>query len=74
MDGGILSYRDKLIKPQREIYQLLLERYGLKAEESVFLDDTEKNLSGAEKLGIRTILFQSREQAVEDLEKLGVIL
>jgi haloacid dehalogenase superfamily, subfamily IA, variant 3 with third motif having DD or ED len=74
MDGGILSYRDKLIKPQREIYQLLLERYGLKAEESVFLDDTEKNLSGAEKLGIRTILFQNREQAVDDLEKLGVIL
>ena len=74
MDGGILSYQEKLIKPDPEIYRLLLNRYSLKAEESVFLDDTEKNLSGAEKLGIRTILFRSREQAVEDLEKLGVIL
>lgn len=72
MDGGILSYQDKVIKPDRKIYQLLLERYGLKAEESVFLDDTEKNLPPAEALGIHTILFKDREQAVSELEKLGV--
>lgn len=72
MDGGILSYQDKVIKPDRKIYQLLLERYGLKAEESVFLDDTEKNLPPAEALGIHTILFKNREQAVSELEKLGV--
>lgn len=72
MDGGILSYQDKLIKPQTEIYQLLLDRYGLIAQESVFLDDTEKNLPPASALGIRTILFKDREQAVEELEKLGV--
>jgi len=72
MDGGILSYQDKVIKPQREIYQLLLDRYGLRAEESVFLDDTEKNLPTARELGIHTILFQDREQAVRELEELGV--
>jgi len=42
MEGGILSYKVHLIKPEPEIYQLLLKRYGLKAEESVFLDDTLK--------------------------------
>lgn len=72
MDGGILSYQDKVIKPQREIYQLLLDRYGLKAQECVFLDDTEKNLPMAEELGIHTILFQDREQAMEELKGLGV--
>lgn len=36
MDGGILSYQEKLIKPDPAIYQLLLRRYGLKAEECVF--------------------------------------
>lgn len=72
MDGGILSYQDKVIKPQREIYQLLLDRYGLKAQECVFLDDTEKNLPMAEELGIKTILFQDREQAMEELKVLGV--
>ena len=43
-DGGILSYLDKVIKPEKEIYDLLLSRYELKAEECVFLDDTLKNV------------------------------
>lgn len=72
MNGGIFSYRDRLIKPDAEIYELLLARYGLEAEECVFMDDTKKNLLPAEKLGIHTILFQDREQAVSELEKLGV--
>lgn len=72
MDGGILSYQDKVIKPDPKIYQLLLERFGLTAEECVFLDDTEKNLLPAKEFGIRTILFQDREQAVSELEMLGV--
>lgn len=72
MDGGIMSYQDRLIKPDTRIYQLLLKRFALTAEECVFLDDTEKNLLAAEELGIRTILFRDREQAVSELEKLGV--
>lgn len=72
MDGGILSYQDKVIKPDTKIYQLLLKRFGLWAEECVFMDDTEKNLLPAKELGIRTILFRDREQAVSELGKLGV--
>lgn len=72
MDGGILSYKDKVTKPDPEIYQLLLRRYGLKAEESVFLDDTEKNIVGARKEGIHGIVFRNRMQACEELRKLGV--
>ena len=48
MEGGILSYKDQLIKPEPEIYQLLLKRYGLKADESVFLDDTLVNVKAAD--------------------------
>lgn len=72
MDGGILSYRDKVTKPEPEIYQLLLSRYGLKAEESVFLDDTERNIVGAQKEGIYGIVFKNKAQACEELRKLGV--
>lgn len=72
MDGGILSYQDKVIKPDTKIYQLLLKRFGLSAKECVFMDDTEKNLLPAKELGIRTILFRDREQAVSELGKLGV--
>lgn len=72
MDGGILSYRDKVIKPGREIYELLLERYGLNAQECVFLDDTEKNIVGAGKVGIHGIVFKNKEQAIDELRGLGV--
>lgn len=71
-DGGILSYKDKITKPDRQIYELLLERFGLKAEECVFLDDTKKNIDGARAVGIHGILFHDREQAVAELQKLGV--
>lgn len=72
MDGGILSYQDKVIKPMPEIYQLLIDRYQLVPEECVFLDDTQKNLTGAEVFGIHTILFKNQEQTKEELRKLGV--
>lgn len=73
MDGGILSYREKIIKPDPAIYRLLLSRYSLDAQESVFLDDTEANVAGAEGVGIHGICFRSREQAEEELGKLGVL-
>lgn len=72
MDGGILSYRDRVIKPMPEIYQMLIERYDLVPQECVFLDDTACNLEAAEKFGIHTIHFISREQAIGELQKLGV--
>lgn len=72
MDGGILSYRDHVIKPDAEIYRLLLSRYSLKAEESVFLDDTMPNVEAARALGLHGICFRTREQAEAELKKLGV--
>lgn len=74
MDGGILSYRDKLIKPDAAIYELLLSRYGLVAEESVFLDDTLVNVEAAENVGIHGIHFQTKELAEDELRKLGVTI
>lgn len=72
MDGGILSYREKLIKPEPAIYRLLLERYGLEAGECVFLDDTQKNVDEAVRQGMAGILFRNQAQAIEELRKLGV--
>lgn len=69
-DGGIISYQVHQVKPEPEIYQALLEKYGLKPEECVFLDDLEQNLAGAQKLGIRTILFRDYDSAMEQLEAL----
>ncbi len=67
MDGGILSYRDKVVKPGEKIYRLLLNRYGLAPEESVFLDDTMRNVEAAMALGFHGICFRDKEQAGREL-------
>ena len=69
-DGGILSYREKLVKPDPEIYRRLLSRYSLEAQESVFLDDTAMNVEAAERLGIHGICFRTKEQVEEELRGL----
>ena len=70
MDGAIFSYRHKMIKPDREIYELLLERYGLKAHECVFIDDCFENVEGARKVGFYGIHFLDYQQAKEELKKI----
>lgn len=70
IDGGILSYQVKLIKPAPEIYRLLCSKYDLKAEECVFIDDLPKNVEAARNEGMQGIVFQTLEQAREELEAL----
>lgn len=71
-DGGILSYQDKIIKPDPRIYQLLVERYGLNPAECVFIDDLQVNVDAAKACGYEGIVFVTKEQVDEDLKKLGV--
>ncbi|MCQ2497274.1 MAG: HAD family phosphatase [Lachnospiraceae bacterium] len=70
MDGGILSYKEKMVKPNPEIYKRLLEKCGIKAEESIFIDDTVVNIEEAERQGIHGVVFKSHEQAIADAEKI----
>ena len=59
-------------KPERGIYELTLERLGdgVRAEDCVFVDDTELNCRAAEELGMRAILFETDDQAVAELDAL----
>ena len=72
MDGVIFSCEVQQIKPEADIYETLLSRFGLKPEESVFLDDRPENCEAARKLGIHAIEFHNLKQAAKELEKLGV--
>lgn len=54
-DACYLSYECRLVKPLKEIFQMVLEREGIKAEETLFIDDSERNVSAAQALGIQTI-------------------
>lgn len=71
MSGGVFSYEEKIVKPDPAIYKLLLERYSLKGEESVFLDDTLANVEAARTLGIHGIHFRTLEQGREELQKIS---
>jgi len=61
MDGIVVSGYEKLIKPDPAIYHLILGRYNLIPQETVFIDDMEKNINAARDLGIHGILFKNIE-------------
>jgi putative hydrolase of the HAD superfamily len=71
-DGAVISYLEKMIKPNKEIYQLIIERYQLVPENCVFIDDRPVNVEGAKNSGMQGIVFKNREDAVIELHKLGV--
>ena len=66
-DEIIISCEVGMIKPDPAIFNLMLDRLDVKADESVFIDDRIKNIDGAKKIGLHTIFFTSREQALEEL-------
>jgi len=70
VDGKVVSGFVRLIKPDRDIYELLLERYGLTAEECVFIDDRSENIDGARAVGMQGIVFHTYEQASAELSEI----
>jgi len=70
-DGIIVSGDEGLLKPDPAIFQLLFDRYALRGEDCVFIDDTMKNVKGAEAVGMHALLFEMPEKLVDDLRTLG---
>ena len=71
-DGIVVSGTEKLIKPDPKIYKILLDRYGINAEESLFIDDSLPNIETARKLGFQTIHFTENVDLKNKLISLGV--
>ncbi len=67
MDGSVISYEVQMVKPEPGIYKALLDKYGLKAEECVFLDDRAENIAAARKLGLYGVEVKTYEQAQKEL-------
>jgi epoxide hydrolase-like predicted phosphatase len=72
-DGGILSYREHVVKPDPEIYHILENRYELKPERTVFIDDTAVNIEAAKSLGWKGIVYRDYDQAASELNAMGVV-
>ena len=60
----------EMIKPDKEIYKLLCDRYEIDPAKAVFLDDNEANVKAAKAFGMNAIHFKNYQQAKEELEKL----
>ena len=67
-EGILVSGVEKTRKPFTEIYELTLNRFDLKAEESLFIDDNLRNVEAARALGIHSIQFHSPEQLAQELK------
>lgn len=70
VDGKVVSYECHYTKPEKEIYDLLCDRYKLRPEECVFLDDKYENIEAAKGYGFEGIQVQMQEQAIEELDAL----
>lgn len=68
----VVSGTEKLIKPDPKIWHVLLDRYNIKAEESVFIDDNAKNIEMAQSLGFITVQVTSDTNLEQELIKLGI--
>lgn len=72
-DGLVISGAEGVIKPDPRIYRLLVDRYGLRPEWTVFIDDRPENVAGADAVGIVGIEFRSIDTLREDLRSVGVL-
>lgn len=71
-DGIVVSGYEKLLKPDHAIYRVLINRYNINPEETVYIDDNRLNADAAAELGFHAIHFHSPEQLRLELRNLGI--
>jgi len=71
---NIISGNIGLAKPNEKFYQKALSIIKAEPKQCLFIDDQEKNITGAEKCGIKSILFQNPEQLIKDLKFFNINL
>ena len=69
----MVSAEERLLKPQHEIFEALLSRFGLKAEECFFVDDAPANVEGAMEAGLSgTVFYGDVARLRRELRKAGI--
>ena len=67
IDRYVVSGAEHLVKPDPRLFQLLLDRYGLRAEDCTFVDDNPVNVEAARRMGMRGIQFVGAEKLRKEL-------
>lgn len=71
-DGIVVSGTEKKRKPFPDFYHVLLDRYNVKAEEALFIDDNLRNVNAAKQIGVDSIHFANPDQLIEELQARGI--
>ncbi len=71
-DATVISSQVKLVKPEPEIFALACSRLGVEPDEAVFVDDRTMHVEGAERFGIRAVLYRSVPSLIGEFRALGV--
>jgi epoxide hydrolase-like predicted phosphatase len=71
-DAVTLSFEVKALKPAATIYQNMLAKLGVPAEECVYIDDIHENVEAAQSLGMHALLYTGYDRLVTDLRAAGV--
>lgn len=72
-DGRVVSGEEMTRKPYKDIYDIILNRFNIVPEQTLFIDDNLRNILAAKELGIHCIHFQSPEQLKEELSNYGIL-
>ena len=73
LKGIVVSGEEKIVKPDKRLYKILLERYDLIAEESLFIDDNAANIESARELGFQTMHFTEGSNLKEWLQRNNIL-
>lgn len=71
-DDIVISAAIKMVKPNSDIYLYTLSKNNLKPEDAIFIDDSEENIIGSEKVGIPSVLFKDTAQLKVELLKYNI--
>ena len=69
-DPIILSFKEKIAKPNPRIYQIAIERAAVKPEEIIFIDNLEENIATAKQMGMKVVLAKNSEQVIADVKRI----
>ncbi len=72
LDGSLISHEVHLLKPDVSIFEAFCNRFGVKAEECLFIDDKPENVAGAKRAGLHAVVFSTVGQLRTDLQKEGI--
>ena len=73
LEGSLISHEVHLLKPDVAIFNAFCQRFGVKPNECLFIDDKPENIAGAERAGLHGVVFTNTDQLREALKNEGIL-